>query len=289
MNNPLMYVDKDGKAWWLLAAALIGGIINTAANWDNIDNFGDGLCYFGVGALAGVVGAYTGGLSYGIGGAAGGLIAGGVSGATSGAVLGGGNTIIQGGSFGDVFNATWHGAFTGAATGAVIGGIAGGIQAHLEGNNWWNGEPLEAPKWYIGASPEGSQSISGFNNEDSGILNKLSPYEKGEQGVQRAIEEFKEQGGIVLEQEVTIEVDGIRVRIDFIGEKDGMLQLFEIKNGQYARFTHNQSVVYPKLEKAHMQFIPIGKKALGIEPLRINTINHTPFTQPYQFNYIHYY
>ena len=43
------------------------------------------------------------------------------------------------------------------------------------------------------------------------------------------------------------------------------------------------------LEKAHMQFIPIGKKALGIEPLRINTINHTPFTQPYQFNYIHYY
>ncbi len=289
MNSPLMYVDKDGKFWWFIAAAVIGGIINTAVNWGDIDNFADGLCYFGVGALAGVVGAYTGGLSYGIGGAAGGLIAGGVSGATSGAIIGGGNTLIQGGSFSDVFNAAWQGAFVGAVTGAVIGGVAGGIQAHLEGNNWWNGNSLDAPQWYIESNPEGPQSITGFNNDENGVLNKFSPYEKGEQGVQRAMEEFKEQGGKVLGREVTIEADGTRVRIDFIGEKDGMVHLFEVKNGQYARFTHNQSIVYPKLERAHMRFIPIGKNALGIKPFRINTIQHTPFSQPYQFNYIHYY
>lgn len=72
-------------------------------------------------------------------------------------------------------------------------------------------------------------------------------------------------------------------------KKDGIIQLFEVKNGQYARFTHNQGIVYPKLNEVHPHFIPIGKNALGIEQFRINVINHTPFIGPYQYNFVRYY
>lgn len=34
-------------------AADIGGVINTASNWNNIDNFGEGLAFYGVGAASG--------------------------------------------------------------------------------------------------------------------------------------------------------------------------------------------------------------------------------------------
>ena len=38
-NNPIMMVDPDGELPFLVfaAAAIIGGSINVAANWDNID------------------------------------------------------------------------------------------------------------------------------------------------------------------------------------------------------------------------------------------------------------
>ena len=61
MNNPLCYVDENGEFWWLVAAAVVGGIINVATNWNNIDNFWQGLGYFGVGAAAGALGYATGG------------------------------------------------------------------------------------------------------------------------------------------------------------------------------------------------------------------------------------
>ena len=107
MNNPLCYVDENGEFWWFVAAAVVGGIINVATNWNNIDNIWQGLGYFGVGAVAGAAsfatgGAVTGALG-GLTGIAGGAIVGMTTGATSGFVLGGGNAVLSGGNFNDFY------------------------------------------------------------------------------------------------------------------------------------------------------------------------------------------
>ena len=57
LNNPLIYVDKDGEWFWLIPVA-IAGTINVIDNWDNIEaawdenglkGIGKGLGYFAVG------------------------------------------------------------------------------------------------------------------------------------------------------------------------------------------------------------------------------------------------
>ena len=64
LNNPLKYTDPDGEFWHLVIGAAIGGTINLLTNLNNIDNFGQGLAYFGIGALAGAMSAgVAGGIS----------------------------------------------------------------------------------------------------------------------------------------------------------------------------------------------------------------------------------
>ncbi|MDR0865892.1 MAG: hypothetical protein LBO74_13315, partial [Candidatus Symbiothrix sp.] len=55
LNNPFKYTDPDGEFWQYVIGAVVGGVINLIGNWDNIDNFWQGLSYFGAGAVAGVV------------------------------------------------------------------------------------------------------------------------------------------------------------------------------------------------------------------------------------------
>lgn len=55
MNNPVMYSDEDGEFWHIIAGAIIGGIVNLYSNWDNIDNFWEGLSSFTVGAGSGAL------------------------------------------------------------------------------------------------------------------------------------------------------------------------------------------------------------------------------------------
>lgn len=64
LNNPLVYVDEDGEFIFsfflpgigtLIDAALWGGTINLISNWGNINNFGEALTAFGVGAGTGAL------------------------------------------------------------------------------------------------------------------------------------------------------------------------------------------------------------------------------------------
>lgn len=55
MNNPVMYNDEDGEFWHIIAGAIIGGVVNLYTNWDNIDNFWEGLSSFAVGAGSGAL------------------------------------------------------------------------------------------------------------------------------------------------------------------------------------------------------------------------------------------
>ena len=124
MNNPLCYVDQNGEFWWFVAAAAIGGFANLVCNWDNIDNLGQGLAYFGVGAFAGVAGLAAGGAAAAalgpIAGFAGGSVVGMASGAVSGFVLGGGNALVGGASFGEAFEKGMVGFFSGGLTGGIL-------------------------------------------------------------------------------------------------------------------------------------------------------------------------
>jgi RHS repeat-associated protein len=65
-NNPLKYTDPDGEWVHLVVGAVVGGGINLATNWDNIDGFWEGAAAFGVGAGSGLAAAATGGASLGV-------------------------------------------------------------------------------------------------------------------------------------------------------------------------------------------------------------------------------
>jgi len=56
LNNPLVYVDQNGEFWHIVIGAVVGGVINLTMNaiQGNVNSFGEGLAYFGTGALSGL-------------------------------------------------------------------------------------------------------------------------------------------------------------------------------------------------------------------------------------------
>ena len=64
LNNPLSFTDQTGEFWHLIIGAAIGGVVKWGMNGFRFD--AKGLGYFGVGALAGALGAGIGGLWGGI-------------------------------------------------------------------------------------------------------------------------------------------------------------------------------------------------------------------------------
>jgi len=146
LNNPLKYTDPDGQWVHIVVGAVVGGIFNVAFNAGNIDNFGDFAAYFGVGALAGGVGAATGGLvegAIGFGGFAGGAVVGASSGFAGGFIGGSGNAWVGGANFGQGIVSGLKAGGIGAVTGGLIGGTVAGIDAVRNGANFWNGSVNE--------------------------------------------------------------------------------------------------------------------------------------------------
>lgn len=284
MNNPLCYVDENGEVWWFVAAAVAGGIINVAMNWNRIDNFWQGLGYFGVGAVSGALGYVTGGAVStalgGLSGFAGGAVIGAASGASSGFVLGGGNAILSGGDFWDVMRDATTGMFMGAATGMASGAIIGGAISYFQGKNVWTGADIakgrnpfslkntsigdiEHPEAGVTSKPSNESAIPA---SDDPLLNHepMTPRQKGDLGVQEAMREFKAEGGIVHAQEVTVELDGVRTRFDFVGSLDEQLHLVEVKTGPHAGFTPNQKINIPKYLTNKSTLIPRGANAIKV-------------------------
>ena len=302
MNSPLCYVDENGEfIWFVIGAAVIGGAINVATHWKSIDNVWQGLGYFGVGAAAGAIGAATGGVAGGAG-FIGGAIGGFVGGATSGFTLGFGNTLVDGGNISDAFSNGLNGAFYGSITGSVTGGLIGGGMSFIKGQNFWTGQNIAPGRnaFSIKNTPvstvEHPEALR-FSIEDATpmsndpLLNHeiTTPYDKGELGVKAAMKEFVDNGGSVYSREVSVELphtlsDGktvmIRNRFDFVGELDGNLHLFEVKNGLGAGFTPNQTINLPKLIQNNPRFIPVGNNALNVPQFK-NIIG-----KPYSGNYI---
>lgn len=107
--------------------------------------------------------------------------------------------------------------------------------------------------------------------------------------MRRAIADFEAEGGVFIKKEVTVEIDGIRNRFDFVGKKDGVIHLFEVKNGPYASPTKNQSINIPKLMNQNAKFIPVGKNAQFISDFNTYVLTKTPYNGNIKIVYIHYY
>jgi len=161
-----MLNDPDGRWVHLVVGGLIGGIINTAVHWKQITagggfNLGAAGAAFGIGAVAGVLGAATGGASFaamgGTAAGAGGFLAGFGSGAIAGytqsLVLGVGNSVM----FGDPFSMS--DLVMGTLGGGLMGGAANGILAKINGRGFWDGN---LPKIHLseGLKPIGIASVN---------------------------------------------------------------------------------------------------------------------------------
>ena len=128
MNNPLVYVDENGEFWHIIIGALVGGIINLVANWDNVDGFWDGLATFGVGAGSGALIAATGGAGAGFWTVTG-VAAGG------GALTGATNSIVAqtGANFSGFEQVDWRQVGSSSLIGGAAG-FAGGAAGYWAAN-----------------------------------------------------------------------------------------------------------------------------------------------------------
>ena len=290
----MKYVDESGESILgiILIAGLIGGTSNLVykAIEGKINSVGNAFVAFGVGAVAGGIGAFAGTSSFvlaggsllapGAGGFVAGAVGGGVGSFTSSVLLSISNNI----AFGDPLF-SFKGLLTSTFFGALTGGVINGVTAALNHHNFWSGNavasgrnvfsfnntPLE--NGGINASSSGQMEIkpnlspqsSATTSSSSEVSSvKMSPYEKGQQGVNRAMEEVKAKGGSILGKEISLDVDGTRVRVDFAAEIDDKLYLYEVKNGPKAGFTPNQKIAYP-LMKQKFPIIPRGGNALKVK------------------------
>ncbi len=285
-----------------IIAAAIGGVVNLVSNaiQGNIHSFGQGLAAFGAGAVGGIGAIYPefggwvwGGATVGatnawLGGArsAGDIamgagvgivssVAGGVAGqwavntaspllnsisspvlrgATAGVIGGAAGGYVGGftgglmmtGDLGQASRAGFNGMWMGAGIGGVTGGGYGYKYAVENNLNPWTGRSTLEPLTPL-------KPIEGY----------VSPNQKGQEGVNRAIEEIKAQGATNVVREVTLEVNGVRVRVDIAADFNGQITLIEVKNGPSAGFTPNQRIVYPQM----MDGIPIVPRGANAAPV----------------------
>ena len=139
MNNPLKYVDKDGKSFLLIAAIVAGAYFGGSAINGTFNptkwNYGSWKTYAGmaVGGVAGYAGAALGtsvaaaATASGASSIGAGMAGGMIGGMTSGAINGAGMAAISGGSLDDVMEGMTFGTVIGGLGGAISGGIGSSI------------------------------------------------------------------------------------------------------------------------------------------------------------------
>lgn len=186
------------------------------------------------------------------------------------------------------------------------GNIIEEVTAIAKGQNFWHGNAIaqgrgmfswkNTPVGETGASnsvqevmPDAMPKTAKISEPTSAArqAQRLTPYQKGQEGVNRAITEFQDEGGIVHQTEVTIELNGVRNRFDFVGEKNGLLHLFEVKNGPTARMTPNQKINIPIMQKQTPPFVPVGNNAKNVPAF--NNLVGGKYTGKYIVIYRHYF
>lgn len=198
-NNWVISTDPNGEivpVVIIVGAAVIGGAINVAANWDRIDNFWEGLGHFGTGAGTGVASVTLG--------PAGTIGASAIGGALDEMIQGGDvNQVIRGGvqsGFGsavgmgvgkyvgkysnillnkyDVTSPFLKNVIGGTIGGGIGGGITGGLFSSANGQSFGNGFVQGAKRGAIsGGISAGGQSIV------NGYAHNVDPFSGKSRGI----------------------------------------------------------------------------------------------------------
>lgn len=147
LNNPLCYVDEDGEFWWIAVGALIGGVSNLIYKGvsGQLNNAGDWIAAFGIGAIAGAAGGCIGGLGSAAvaAGSAGGFFSGFVGGGIGGLIEMTALSELNHAAFGDAKMST-KSILIGAAANAILCGAINGGVALKEGRNFWYGDNIQS-------------------------------------------------------------------------------------------------------------------------------------------------
>ena len=142
LNNPLKYYDENGEfALSALAtiglSAIIGGVSNWFINGALFDT--DGLTYFSIGTIAGVLGGAVG-IASSLGtGFLSGMISGASGGISSSFTSGTFNSWVAGADFRTGLANGAKAGLTSAIIGGISSGIGSGIRASSHGGNFWTG------------------------------------------------------------------------------------------------------------------------------------------------------
>lgn len=237
---------------------MIGGGVNVWSNWNNIDNAGDFIGFFSIGAASSALMSWVG------------VHAGFIQGFVTGAALGVASNVIQGSLnelvMGVPFNIDSKSMLIQAGLSGIAGGIAGGFQARLNNKNFWTGKG--GPKI---PSEQVYTTVKGYEESRT-----LSSNEIGEIGELQTMSDFRAEGGEVIGRHVAYRVEGVKGYgiTDVVGKKNGMLHIIESKNGQYPKFTNFQKMAFPKLkEGAKIDFFGPKAKKLNLPTKPISVYN----------------
>jgi RHS repeat-associated protein len=311
MNNPLKYTDPDGEWAHLVIGALIGGIVNLATNWSKCDGFWEYAAAFGAGAANGALSAAAPGW--------GSLLGGALSGATNNLISQTGHNFSSTGSFDS--SSFWTSVASGAAAGvggylgssvgslsvgamnitspalkSLVGGTVGGASGGFLGG--FAGGALSKDSDITSALEAGLSgaisgvAIGGVSGVANGIVDSRANnvnFWTGKAGVEKASQELIAEGYTLHSTEITVEVNGVRVRLDIAMFKDGNVYLVEVKNGPHAGFTPNQKAAYPQMTDSpnilKAPIIPKGSNAIPV----FGAPNIGQPTTNYNLMIIHYY
>ena len=311
MNNPLKYTDPDGEWAHLVIGALIGGIVNLATNWSKCDGFWEYAAAFGAGAANGALSAAAPGW--------GSLLGGALSGATNNLISQTGHNFSSTGSFDS--SSFWTSVASGAAAGvggylgssvgslsvgamnitspalkSLVGGTVGGASGGFWGG--FAGGALSKDSDITSALEAGLSgaisgvAIGGVSGVANGIVDSHANnvnFWTGKAGVEKASQELIAEGYTLHSTEITVEVNGVRVRLDIAMFKDGNVYLVEVKNGPHAGFTPNQKAAYPQMTDSpnilKAPIIPKGSNAIPV----FGAPNIGQPTTNYNLMIIHYY
>ena len=254
-NNPYKYIDRNGEIWWWAIFAAIGAGCNIWQNWDNIHSVWDGIFYAGAGALSGVIGGCAGAAAatyLGVGTT--GFISGVTIGAVNGFVSSTSQGVMNAAISGNPYQFSWEDCLIQTASSAVIGGVIGGIDAHCHNRDFWKGTNNSSY-----SVPEMTPTkITGYDENG-----KLSPHKIGEIGELQAMDDLSALGEKVVGRHFAYRVEGVKgygitdvVSID----KNGMIHIVEVKNGNNPKFTNFQIKAFEKIKSgAKIEFF--GPKA----------------------------